>query len=807
MHDNKNYFNVKKILDYISGQEVIAKPEEIEAVQPFLKILHEDYLYPKDMIQAHPQHKVKKCPSDKKGVPIDIAVFENVDNKRKLKIIIECKKKDRKDGIEQLKNYLSLSEASIGIWFNGEESIYLKKIIKQDGLDFEIINAFPKYKERLEDVGLYRRKNLRPTHNLKSVFKEIRGYIVANSSGVNRDEQIAKEMIHLILCKIYDERFTKKEDILTFRAPLEEDAKIIKKRIIELFNAVKIKYNDVLTNKDDITFNGETLKHIIGKLQNICVIDTDRDIIADAFEVFIGYSLKGSQGQFFTPKNIVKLMVKIVNPKRTQLIIDPSCGSCSFLVEALKHIWEELENEIDNKESLWEEKKEVGIKNIRGIEKDSFLTKVGKSYMAILGDGKGGIFCEDSLEEPEQWSLQTKQYIRLNSFDIAFSNPPFGKDIKIIGKKKLEQYELNTKDEGVVSTLFLERNMQLLNDGGVLAIILPETYFHAPATKKVRQFIYKHNIQWIIDIPHNTFRPHNNAKCIIIIIQKNTKQQEYVDMAVATYIGHDHNGKPIYDDNNNIKDDTFLILDEINGSEDKKHTFKIKASTLIQRDVLIPRYYWQTKEAEIEIKAKKEGIELVRLDDLIKQNIITFFDGNGSPKAEFKGKGDKPYIRVKDIVNWQIYKDPTAMLPETEYNKLYKEDKKLEKKDILFVRRGSYRIGSVAIVSSFDLECILTREILVVRLIKEKNDYGITPYYLLYALSHKYTFAQIENKVFLDTTLPNIGDRWKELKIPVHKDKNKQKEIANLVEKAIEGQWQALAQIDSLKKDFGVYYT
>ena len=803
----ENVSKIEKIKDYISGKEIVARPEEIEAVQPFLKILHEDYLYPKEMIVAHPQYKVKKRPSDKKGFPVDIAVFEEVENKKILKIIVECKKKAEKDGIEQLKNYLSLSEANIGIWFNGTHSVYIKKIIKTDGLDFETISAFPKANEKLEDIGLYKRKDLKPTHNLKSLFKEIRGYIVANSSGVNRDEQIAKEMIHLMLCKIYDERFTKKDDILTFRASLQEKDEYVKARIAKLFNEVKNKYNDVLTVDDNITFDGKTLKHIIGKLQNICVVDTDRDMIADAFEIFIGYSLKGSQGQFFTPKNIVKLMVEIVNPNRHQLIIDPSCGSCGFLVEALKHIWGQLEREIDNNESLWEEKKEVGIKNIRGIEKDSFLTKVGKSYMAILGDGKGGIFCEDSLEEPENWSPQTKQNIHLGSFNIAFSNPPFGKDIKIIGKSKLEQYELNTKEEGVVSTLFLERNLQLLSDGGVLAIILPETYFHAPAGKKVRDFIYRHNIQWVIDIPHNTFRPHNNAKCIILIIQKKVEQQEYVKMAVANHIGHDHNGNPIYDENKNIKDDTLLILDELNEKRKKHYTFKIKACDLKQRDILIPRYYWQTKEKELEKESQKEGVKLISLNTLFEEKIIEVFDGNGSPKAEFKGKGDKPYIRVKDIVNWQIYKDPTALIPQKEYDKLYKEDKRLKEKDILFVRRGSYRIGSVAMVSPFDLECVLTREILVIRIAKPENKYGVTPYYLLYALSHKYTFLQIESKVFLDTTLPNIADRWKELKIPIYIDKNKQQKISDKVSEAMERQWAALSQINDLKKEFGVYYT
>lgn len=89
-------------------------------------------------------------------------------------------------------------------------------------------------------------------------------------------------------------------------------------------------------------------------------------------------------------------MVAAVNPTLEDMIIDPSCGSGSFLVEALKQLWldiDELGSTYGWSESaIAEEKKTVGIKNIRGIEKDSFLTKLGKSYMAILGDGKGGIF-------------------------------------------------------------------------------------------------------------------------------------------------------------------------------------------------------------------------------------------------------------------------------------------------------------------------------------------------------------------------------------------------------------------------------
>ena len=84
----------------------------------------------------------------------------------------------------------------------------------------------------------------------------------------------------------------------------------------------------------------------------------------------------------------------------------------------------------------------------------------------------------------------------------------------------------------------------------------------------------------------------------------------------------------------------------------------------------------------------------------------------------------------------------------------------LQKEDILFVRRGSYRIGSVAMVSPFDDEVLLTNEITVFRL--NSNKMGLISFYLLFALSHEMTQMQLNNKVFIDTTLTNRGDRWKE---------------------------------------------
>lgn len=90
-------------------------------------------------------------------------------------------------------------------------------------------------------------------------------------------------------------------------------------------------------------------------------------------------------------------------------------------------------------------KRDVSTRCFRGIDKDAFLTKVTKAYMAIVGDGRGGIFCEDSLAEPSHWQADALAGVRLESFDIVITNPPFGSKIKVTGKSKLAQYELSKK--------------------------------------------------------------------------------------------------------------------------------------------------------------------------------------------------------------------------------------------------------------------------------------------------------------------------------------------------------------------------
>ena len=573
------------LLDYISGVAVRATPEEIDAVQVFSQMLVEDYGYPKDRIRTRPQWRVRARPSDtKKDYPVDIVVFSDASHSdENIHIIVECKRKNRKEGKLQLQDYLRFSKSRLGVWFNGNERLFLQKREFDGKVEFDEIPNIPRFGERVEDVGKFRRKDLKPATNLKSVFRTIRNYLAANAVGITRDEVFAQQLINLIFCKIYDERFTKKNDVVTFRAGTGEPAKAVQKRILAIFEKVKGQYNDVIELGDAITLDPRSLTYVVGELQQYAIQECARDAVGDAFEVFIGPSLKGGQGQFFTPRNVVKMVIDMVDPSPDHKIIDPACGSGGFLVESLRFVWNKVQEKGEGlgwpQHEIDAEKQRVAIKNFRGIDKDSFLSKVAKAYMAILGDGRGGVFCENSLETPAAWGSTTRNNIQLNEFDVVVTNPPFGKKLAIDSEDVLKRYDLGYRwkedsesgefvkgailDKQPPQILFIERCLALLKDNGILGIVLLESIFGMPKYRYVVDFLERRTkILAIVAMPEDLFQPHTHAKCCVLICQNKgvTSADDQIFMADVKWCGHDSRGNPTLRKDETGQD---ILLDDI----------------------------------------------------------------------------------------------------------------------------------------------------------------------------------------------------------------------------------------------------
>ena len=827
------------IYDRATGKPVDGRKPEENVRQEYEKILNEDYDYDykqmdiEVMIQRGEQHS-KKNRSEK----ADIVIYKTADPSKRnqnedILGIIETKRPTRKEGMKQLMSYMSATSCLWGVWTNGKDIEYVYRNPKTGEVKQNFVYQIPKSGERFEDIGKISKDKLRPAKNLKPIFRRMLNTLYANTN-ISRREKLGNEMIRLLFCKIWDERYDQKA-LPKFRIGFDENPKEVMKRIKELFDLVKDELVDdgVFNKEEEIKLDDKSVAYVVGELEQYSLTKTDKDIVGDAFEVFAESKLVGEKGEFFTPREVVKIAIKIVNPQVGQNVLDPACGSAGFLIYAIEHIWKIMEKSKKYKDApnLDILKREIAEKYFFGIDKEIDLVKISKAYMAIIGDGRGGIVHQNTLHTAENYEGRAKDLLvhnnKFKKFDVILTNPPFGSKIKVLAEDA-KPFELGhtwkrDKDGEWVKTedardtepqvLFVERCLEMLNDGGKLAIVLPETYFHSPNTRYVLDYMReKNNFIAIIDLPHNTFRPYNNAKTVLIVLEKGREQQSKIIMGVMEQIGHDHNGKQMFRYDSEKKeftdelwDDSKAVLDELNDPSKalNKYVFVVDRKD-IKNNLYVPRYYWKSKLEEIRKIATKEGIELVKVKQLIERGIIKDFTGHGSPPAKYKGIGEIPYVRVADIMNWDVYKNPTALIPEDIYlKKKGKNGINLQEDDVLFVRRGSYRIGSVALVTKFDIKVLLTREIHVFRVMKPDNEYGIDPFYLLYLFSHKLTQDQLYNKVMIDTTLPNIGRRWEELYLPIAKDKRQREVIKAKIKETFKLKCKAIECIEEMKNAYG----
>jgi len=811
------------ITDYISGIQVKATPEEVDAVQVFARRLVEDYGYPQNHIQTRPQFRVRMRPSDEeRSYPVDIAVFAS-DAKwdANLSIIIECKRKNRQDGLAQLKLYLGMSQAEIGVWFNGQDHIYLRKFVHKDGRQtFEELPNIPRYGQRVEDVGFFKRKELKKPSNLKAVFRDIRNHLAGNLTGITRDEALAQEIVNILFCKIYDELNTGQNEIVSFRSGHGEDPKIVQKRITELFrDKVRKEYEDVFSPRDEITIDAENLTYVVGELQGYCVTEADRDAIGDAFEVFIGPALRGSEGQFFTPRNVVKMIVDIINPEPGEMILDPASGSGGFLIIALEHVWRKLEAEADEKgwnPALLERKKrDVATRYFRGIEKDSFLAKVTKAYMAVIGDGRGGVFCENSLLPPAEWQHLTQNSVQLGAFNVIITNPPFGAKIPIKGEAVLSQFDLgykwrkNTKTGVVEQTsilyeeqspqlLFLERCLQFLKPGGRMGIVLPESMLGNPSYTSILAWLQQRaKIKAVITLPEALFKTSGKSgthtKVCALFVEKNIPiyaEEESVFMADAKWCGHDSRGNPTLrkdaDGKLALLDDVPLIAEKhqrmVGRNEflPQDHLGFLLPITHITNSILVPKYY--DPELQMYLQTLTQTHTLLRIGDLIQDGVLNITTGVEVGKMAY-GTGPIPFIRTSDISNWELKIDPKQGVSEELYNSL-RAKLDVRPGDILMVRDGTYLIGTSAMVTESDTRILFQSHIYKIRVVKPDT---LTPWLLFACLNSPIVKRQIRAKQFTQDIIDTLGNRILEILIPIPKDQQRRQEIESNTQEIVEG--------------------
>lgn len=634
-------------------------------------------------------------------------------------------------------------------------------------------------------------------NNLKSLFRDIRDYFAGNVTGISRDETIAQNIMRILFCKIFIElempnQFLQ-QDFL--------DDKSLNKSVIELFEKVKKKFPDLFDSQETIEVTGKDLSWVVKKLWKIDMLSADRDVVGDAFEELIGTSFRGGEGQFFTPRNVVEMMIEILSPKSGDRIIDPACGSGGFLAHSARFM---LKNGFNDYQII-------------GIDKDSFLAKIARTYLSLLDPGNNKVHCENSLENPLNWNSKSSEDLKLESFDIVLTNPPFGAKIPVSGREILSQYQLAYRwnlNDGIweiskelfekqpPQIIFIERCLQFLKPGGKMAIVLPEGIFGNPSDRYIWEYLNKvGRIDGIVSLAQETFQPSTHTKTSVLFFTKKCrtiKPLDYLFMSIAENIGHNKNGKLTYlTDDSGISildksgnpipnDDLPIISARVRKILSGRDSIKVdKLGYTIKRDsihenIYIPEFYNPEILLELNQLEKSGKYRILTIGELIKNKSLKITRGK-EIGSNFYGTGNIPFVRTSDIVNWEIKFDPIKGVSQDVYD-MFSKVMDIKEKDILFVNDGTFLIGRTAMITRLDLKILIQSHVRKLRL---SNSYDFDAFYLMYLMNLDIVQRQIKAKTFVQATISTIGNRLDEIKLPVHTNKLQIEKISKEVEAII----------------------
>ena len=541
-----------KLVPYVNclvrNKMIKLTPEEIVR-QLFIMVLTDDFQYPVNRMGLE---YVVNFGREKKRA--DIVIFDK-NNSTTPYIIVELKSPKLKDGKEQLKSYCNGTGAPIGVWSNGDSiSFYHRK----DPNYFEDIPTVPNANEKLSDILSERwfiqdlvakDKLVNERKSLKGLILEMEDEVLANA-GVDVFEEVFK----LIFTKLFDEMESgqKPDRHLEFRNYGDTESEL-KDKLQTLFDKAKAKWSGVFSDDAKLMLTPSHLSVCVSSLQDVKLFNSNLDVVDEAFEYLINKSSKGEKGQYFTPRYVIDMCVKMLNPTADETMIDTAAGSCGFPVHTIFYVWQKiLESKGLRKSHLFTlEKKpqectDYVQSKVFAIDFDERAVRVARTLNLIAGDGQTNVLHLNTLDYErwdentndenwqdtyfEGWKKLKKMRVDKSSnrdfkFDILMANPPFAGDIK--ESRILSKYELSKNSAGKIASkvgrdiLFIERNLDFLKPGGRMAIVLPQGRFNNSSDRYIRDYIAERcRILAVVGLHGNVFKPHTGTKTSVLFVQK-----------------------------------------------------------------------------------------------------------------------------------------------------------------------------------------------------------------------------------------------------------------------------------------------
>ncbi|MDF5709230.1 MAG: N-6 DNA methylase [Nostoc sp. S4] len=534
-------------------QKVIKLTPEEAIRQLYLQVLNQRLHYPFSRIQV--EYGVNFGREVKRA---DIVVMDK-DRPNTVYMIVELKKPKLKDGKDQLRSYCNATGAPIAVWTNGEQISYYQR---KDPNYFEDIPSLPNANQTLADILqikftledlIANDKLVKENKSLKTLIEEMEDEVLANA-GVD----VFEELFKLIFTKLYDEWYSgqgnrRKTRSLEFHNTGQTET-ALKTKIQDLFDGAKKKWEGVFTEDAKISLTPSHLSVCVSSLENVKLFNSNLDVIDEAFEYLINQSSKGEKGQFFTPRYVIDMCVKMLNPQEDEYMIDTAAGSSGFPVHTIFHVWRQIlvdeglqASHLFSLEDKPPRCKEYVEEKVFAIDFDEKAVRVARTLNLIAGDGQTNVLHLNTLDyelwnevtEQEEWdNIYNAGFKRLKrlrpkgskdfrefQFDVLMANPPFAGDIK--EPRMIARYDLAKKPDGKWQTkvgrdiLFIERNLDFLKPGGRMAIVLPQGRFNNSSDKNIRDFIAERcRILAVVGLHGNTFRPHTGTKTSVLFVQK-----------------------------------------------------------------------------------------------------------------------------------------------------------------------------------------------------------------------------------------------------------------------------------------------
>ena len=445
--------------------------------------------------------------------------------------VIEAKKSDivnLNDAISQASDYAKCIGAEFVFACNGL-SLKSQHLEECEPLLFNgvEINELPsldilrKYHiEKTNEVFTVSKEVIKSRDGLIDLFAELNSEF--RSAGVRAGIERFSEFANILFLKLLSEKGEDEIWDALIRLPEDDILGYLNEVVVP---RLKKDYGgDVLSPVT--TESTPVIKKIVQKLNPLSLTGIDEDIKGSAFEYFMEKTTtaKNDLGEYFTPRHIVRFMVRLLNPEYGETVYDPFCGTGGFLTESFKHISQQSKMSISDSERLQKD-------TVFGSETTT-TARIAKMNMILFGDGHSGVFRRDSL-----LADTTGEYNNVLS-NIPFSLENVSKDIL----NRSEGHKAKDADEACVLKCF-----NSLKVGGSMAIVVPEGILVNRAHREMLRFILGNSrVRMLVRLPRGCFAPYTDAKTgIIYFTDKGVGQTDWFYRITVENDGFDSKRNPI----------------------------------------------------------------------------------------------------------------------------------------------------------------------------------------------------------------------------------------------------------------------